>query len=63
MQNMLFFGDFNQDSNKKSTITKELIETYSNLSYNLVSTPSETRRNTTLSKTTIDVVFADFNYV
>ena len=55
-------GGFNQDFNKKSTITKKQIETFSNVGFNIVSTPSEATRNTTSLKTTIDVVFADYKF-
>ena len=54
-------GDFNQDFNKKSAITTELVEAFSNPCFNLISTPDETTRNMTLSKSTTDIVFADFN--
>ena len=54
-------GDFNQDFNKKSEITTELIKAFSNPGFFLISIPDETTRNTTLSKSTIDIVFADFN--
>ena len=59
--NHVVCGDFNQDFNKRSAITTELIEAFYNLGFNLISTPNETTRNSTLTKTTFDIVFADFN--
>ena len=44
---------------KNSTLATELIETFSNLGFNLKSR-NETTRNTTLAKTTIDVRLPDF---
>ena len=44
--NHIVCGDFNQDFNKKSAMTTERIEAFSNLGFNLISTPNETTRNT-----------------
>ena len=61
MQNINFAKILFKISLKKSTKTKELIKSFSNLGIKLVSIPRETTRNTMLSKSTLGIVFADFN--
>ena len=59
--NHVFSGDFNQGFNKKSAITTDLIEVLSNLGLNLILTPNQITRTKTLTKSTIDIAFADIN--
>ena len=59
--NHIVCGDFKKDFNKKSAITTELIEAFCNLGFILISTSNETTGNTTVTKTVIDICFADFN--